>query len=95
VGRGSVWAGHGEVVTVQIPELIETNMVARVIGWTTRKTTKFLLQTGMAFRPDGWRDAMVVRETLEAQMPSIYKLFVQKYTAGELLSKRGRRPIRR
>lgn len=78
-----------------IPELIETAKVARAIGWTTDKTTRFLTRLGVASRVKGYRDTLVCREQFEATMPQIYRLFVTKYESGELSSKRGRRIIRR
>lgn len=79
---------------IEIPELIETQLVAKTIHWTTAKTTRFFMRLGIAGRFKGWRDAMIVRSHFEATMPHIYRLFVEQYTAGKLVSKRGRPSIR-
>lgn len=76
-------------MSIQIPELIETWRIARTIGWSTKKTTTFLAKQGLAGKVKGWRDTMVIRTQFEATMPHIYRLFVEKYEAGELCSRRG------
>jgi hypothetical protein len=79
----------------EIPELIEVHLIAKVIHWTTDKTRRFFTKTGMAGRIPGWRDSMVVRAHFQATMPQIYRLFTERYSAGELVSKRGNPQIRR
>jgi hypothetical protein len=76
---------------MQIPELIETWRIAKSIGWTTDKTTRLFRGMGIGGRVQGRRDTYVTREFFEAKLPQIYLLFVRKYEAGELLSKRGGR----
>jgi hypothetical protein len=78
---------------IQIPELIETWKIAQAMHWPTAKMTAFLRDTGVATRPTGCkRNFIVIREDFEATMPRIYAIFVRKYTAGEIGTKRRRVP---
>ena len=80
---------------MQIPELIETWRIAKAINWTTDKTTRMFRAMGIGGRVSGRRDTYVSREYFESAMPHIYSVFVAKFEAGELLSKRGGRRNRR
>jgi hypothetical protein len=78
---------------IKIPELIETWKIAQAMNWPSKKMTCFLREAGMATRPCK-HNFLVFREDLEATMPRIYRIFVDKYRAGEIATKR-RRPPRR
>lgn len=76
---------------MRIPELIETWKIARAIGWPTEKTRLFLEEAGIATRPAGCKhNFIVIREDFEVAMPRIYEIFVRKYEAGEISTKRHR-----
>lgn len=76
---------------IQIPELIETWKIAQALGWPTTKTTAFLRDAGLATKVCK-RNHLVFREDLEAIMPRVYRIFVDKYRAGGISTKRHRRP---
>jgi hypothetical protein len=78
------------VTGIKIPELIETWRIARAIGWSTRKTTKFFCDAGLAEHVIGHAEHMVVRSDFEATMPVVYRIFVREYESGRLVSNRGR-----
>lgn len=73
----------------RIPKLLEVALVARHIGWPTRKARRFLEKTGMAGRIEGWTDSLVLRDVFAAQLPVVFKSFCDDYLAGKLRSRRG------
>lgn len=75
---------------VKIPELIEVWRVARFIGWSTPKTRKFFIAAELASRIGSNTEWMVTRAEFSATMPTLYALFVEAYSRGELVSRRGR-----
>jgi len=74
-----------------IPELIEVWKIAQAIGWPTEKTRRFLRGEDMAITVGNGR-AYVLRGAFEATMPTIYRIFVSKYLAGQISSKHRRGP---
>ena len=74
---------------IKIPEIIETWKIAQAIGWGTGKTTKMLRDEGLATRL-GKRNHVVMRADFAATMPAVYRIFVDKFTAGEISTKRRR-----
>jgi len=72
-----------------VPRLIEVALVAKHIGWTTRKARTFLTKTGMAGKFEGWSETLVLRDVFAVQMPTIFKSFCEDYLAGKLQSNRG------
>jgi hypothetical protein len=78
---------------IEIPELIETWKIAQAMRWPSKKMTNFLREAGMATRPCQ-HNYLVFREDLEATMPRVYRIFVDRYRAGEISTKRHRAPRR-
>lgn len=79
----------------RIPKLLEVALVARHIGWPTRKARVFLEKTGMAGRIQGWTESLVLRDVFAAQLPVVYKSFSEDYLAGKLRNGRGGRREKR
>lgn len=72
-----------------IPELIETWKIARAIGWPSQKTLAFLRDNELEVVSGKRKNKVVFRSEFEARMPQVYRLFVEKWSNGELTSRRG------
>lgn len=73
----------------RIPKLLEVALIARHLGWPTRKTRERFRRAKMAESFPGCGELMVPREVFAAQLPVLYKSFCEDYLAGKLRSKRG------
>jgi hypothetical protein len=74
----------------RIPELIEVSKIAKAIGWPSVKTRVFLRDSGMSFQVSKRKEYVIFRDEFECKMPKVYKIFVDKYLSGCLITYRGK-----
>lgn len=74
---------------VRIPELIEVSKVAKAVGWPSRKMRRFLSDNEMSFQSNKLKGHLIFRDEFEAKLPKVYRIFVEKYSAGLLFEGRG------